>query len=314
MRLTSVMLLLATLGACRAMDPRQPHDQGEAQIVALVVHSEPSGAQVRVNNGQKTWTTPCDIADYSISKGTVDVEISLGGYQTVLTKVKYDGYDPVHMNVRLQRNGGPAPAAAVAAPAPAVAPLPAPQPEPEAKIVTKLPESAPAPAATVTPAAGGSVLRIRSANARLRIQAKAVVTDASRPGEYFLPNVPPDKVVVEFLDPATGAVMSSVEFEAGVAAPAAARPPDPVEPRPAPADRVGEVKVVSKTYGVYVKLDPGLDVQPGEEIVIWRDGREVARTKILKVAKADAGYPDGAAQVQKEGSIQKGDEVRRSKP
>jgi hypothetical protein len=77
---------------------------------------------------------------------------------------------------------------------------------------------------------------------------------------------------------------------------------------------VGEVMVVSKTYGVYVKLDPGLDVQPGEEILIFRDGREVARTKILKIAKADAGYPDGAAQVQKEGSIQKGDEVRRSKP
>jgi hypothetical protein len=107
-------------------------------------------------------------------------------------------------------------------------------------------------------------------------------------------------------------VLQTVEFEAGVAAPAAVvRPGEPLAPA---ADRVGEVKVVSKTYGVYVKLDPGLDVQPGEEIIIYREGREVARTKILKIAKADSGYPDGAAQVQKEGSIQKGDEVRRSKP
>lgn len=309
MRIATVMLLLASLGACRGMDPRQPRDAGEAQVVALVVNSEPSGALVRVNGGSKSWTTPCDVADLSITKGPVDVDLSLPGYQSVHTKVKYDGYDPVHLNVRLLRTGAAAPAV-VAAPVPAV----------ESPIVTQLQEPAPAavpaPAATVTPAAGGTMLRVNTANARLRIQAKSVVTDASKPGEYFLPGVPPDKVLVEFLDPLTGAVMHTVEFEPGVAAPAAAaRPaPDPLAPVVLPADRLGEVKVVSKTYGVYVKLDPGLDVQPGEEIVIWRDGREVARTKILKIAKADPGYPDGAAQVQKEGSIQKGDEVRRSKP
>ena len=77
---------------------------------------------------------------------------------------------------------------------------------------------------------------------------------------------------------------------------------------------MGEIKVVSKTYGVFVKLDPGLSLEPGEEILIFRDGREVARTKILKITKADEKYPDGAAQVQKEGAIQKGDEVRRTKP
>lgn len=315
MRLMTVVLLLATLGACRGMDPRQPRDSGEAQVVALVVHSEPSGARVRINNGQKTWTTPCDIADYSITKGTLDVEVSLPGYQTVTTKVKYDGFDPAQMNVRLLRTGAATPAVAAPPPPPPLpAPLPAPQAEP--KVVTK-PEPAPAPGATVTPAPGGSILRVSSANARLSIKAKSVVTDASKPGEYFLPNVPPDKVLVEFLDPATGLVMHTVEFEAGVPAPvpAAVRPaPDPLAPVVIPPDRVGEVKVVSKTYGVYVKLDPGLDVQPGEEIVVYRDGREVARTKILRIAKADAGYPDGAAQVQKEGSIQKGDEVRRSKP
>ena len=73
------------------------------------------------------------------------------------------------------------------------------------------------------------------------------------------------------------------------------------------------MKVVSKTYGVFVKLDPGLALQPGEEILIYRDGREVARSRILRVTGGDAAYPDGAAQVQKDDSIHKGDEVRRPK-
>ena len=42
--------------------------------------------------------------------------------------------------------------------------------------------------------------------------------------------------------------------------------------------------------------------------------REIARTRILKVTKSDAIYPDGAVQVPKDGPIQKGDEVRRTKP
>lgn len=297
---TVMVLILAAAGGCRGMDPRQQRGDGDAQIVALVVRSEPPGAQVRVNKIAKTWTTPCDIADFSLTKGAFDVEVSLAGYQTVVTKVRYDGYDPVQMNVRLLRGAG----AAAAAPPPA-----------EPKIVTTLAEPAAVeavPQITAVPSGSGTVLRVSSTNAKLRIQAKAVVTDAAKPGEYFLPNVPPDKVLVEFLDPRTDMVLQTVEFEAGVAAPAAVvRPAEPLAPA---ADRVGEVKVVSKTYGVYVKLDPGLDVQPGEEIIIYREGREVARTKILKIAKADSGYPDGAAQVQKEGSIQKGDEVRRSKP
>jgi hypothetical protein len=68
-------------------------------------------------------------------------------------------------------------------------------------------------------------------------------------------------------------------------------------------------------YGVFVKLDSGLDLATGEEIVILREGREVVRTKILKVCAGDSTYPDGAIQLLKEGdSIKKGDEVRRAKP
>src|SRR6185436_13171195 len=127
---------------------------------------------------------------------------------------------------------------------------------------------------------------------------------------FFLPNVPPDKVVVEFLDPKTDAPLQSIEFATSKAA---ERPAPPPTPAPAPAvketpasgaDRVGQVQVVSKTYGVFVKLDPGLSVEPGEEILIFRDGKEIARTKILKITKGDAVYPDGAAQVQKDGPIQ----------
>ncbi len=264
------------------------------------MRSEPPGAGVKVNKLTKTWTTPCDIADFSLGKGVIDLEITMPGYQAVTTKVKYDGYDPAILHVKLLRIGAAEPAAepaVVAAPPPPRAAAP---PAPEA----------PAPL-TVEPAAGGTRLRVNSGLSKVRIQAKAVVADPEKPGEYFLPHVPPDKVLVEFLDPKTDAVLQSVEFAPPATAPAAVKAP---EPPAVEADRVGEIKLVSKTYGVFVKLDPGLALQPGEEILVFRDGREVARTKILKITKADPAYPDGAAQVQKEGSIQKGDEVRRQKP
>ena len=304
-----VLLLAAGLGACRGTDPRHSREGGEPQIVALVVHSDPPGARVRVNKLEKSWTTPCDIADFSLSKGVMDVEVSLPGYQTVTTKARYDGYDPATLNVRLNP-AAPAPAAVEAAPAP-LPPLPPPPAAPAAREPSPAPAS-PAPAKLEsTPA--GSRLRIASGGWRIRIQAKSVVADPEKPGEYFLPNVPPDKVLVEFLDPRTDVVVQSVEFtppsDAG-----SGKLPEPKEAVPSEAARVGEVKLASRTYGVFVKLDPGLAVQPGEEILIYRDGREVARSRILKITPGDAAYPDGAAQLQKDGAIQKGDEVRRPKP
>jgi hypothetical protein len=271
------------------MDPRQPREAGEAQIVALVVRSEPAEAIVTVNKLAKTWKTPCEIADWSLSKGPIEVEISLAGFETQRTRAQYDGNDPVILQVRLRPLGAVAP-------------------------VAKAPEPAPLKGA-VTPS--GTWLKTTTQGARLRIEAKTVVTDPSRPGELFLPNVPPEKVRVEFLDPRTDAVLHTVEFSPGPGPSTGGRAPEPGDPPPAlatEADRVGEVKVVSKTYGVFVKLDAGLALQPGEEILVYRDGREIARTKILKVTKADASYPDGAVQVSKDGSIQKGDEVRRPKP
>src|SRR5579859_2282104 len=310
MRIAAFVLALASaLGACRNRDAHPSREAGEPQIVALVVRSEPPGARVRVNKLEKTWTTPCDIADFSIGRGVVEVELTMPGYQAATLKAKYDGFDPVILHVKLIEVGGAQAAPAAAPPAPArplaAAPLdppPAPARPPEEKPVVL--ESGP----------GGTRLRVNSGSSKVRIQARAVVTDPDKPGEYVLPHVPPDKVVVEFLDPKTDAVLQSVEFAPAAAAPAATKPPEPREAPTAEADRVGEIKLVSKTYGVYVKLDPGLALQPGEEILIFRDGREVARSKILKITKADPAYPDGAAQVQKDGSIQKGDEVRRQKP
>jgi len=298
-----VLTMAAALGACRNMDPRQPRDIGESQLVAVVVRSEPAGAAVKVNKLTKTWTTPCDISDFSLGKGVIDVEVTMPGYQTVTTKVKYDGYDPAVLHVRLLRIGAAEPAAE-----PAVVAAP-----PPPRVAAPPPPAAPAPT-TLEPAPGGTRLRVNSGASKVRIQAKAVVADPEKPGEYFLPNVPPDKVLVEFLDPRTDAVLQSVEIAPPAGAPAAVKPPEPKDAPTPEADRVGEIKLVSKTYGVFVKLDPGLALQPGEEILVFRDGREVARTKILRITKADPAYPDGAAQVQKDGSIQKGDEVRRQKP
>lgn len=79
------------------------------------------------------------------------------------------------------------------------------------------------------------------------------------------------------------------------------------------AGRLGEVRLVHRLYGVFVKLDPGFTAAPGEEIVIVRDGREVGRSKIVRVTAADETYPAGALQVEREAAeVKKGDEVRRA--
>ena len=82
----------------------------------------------------------------------------------------------------------------------------------------------------------------------------------------------------------------------------------------APGERLGQIQLASRVYGIFVKLDPGFAARPGEEVVIVREGREVARTKIVRVLSGDPRYPAGAAQtVTDPGEIRKGDEVRRVK-
>lgn len=307
MRMAIVAVLLAaSLVACRRDEYLRDRENPDAQIVAISVQTEPRGATVRVNRLERSWITPCDIADFGIRRGAQDLEVTLDGFETITTRVYYDGQHPAAIQLKMR------PRAAVVVPAAEAVPPVKPAPVAVAK---PLEEPKPAPV-KLEAVAGGTRMKIASPGAKVRIQAKTVVSEPERPGEYFLPDVPPDKVLVEFLDAKTDAVIASVEF-APSASPAAKGPaltPAPKDPVPPDADRVGEVKLVSKTYGVFVKLDPGLSLQPGEEILIVRDGREIARTKILRVTKGDDRYPDGAAQVQKEGSIQKGDEVRRTKP
>lgn len=306
MRMAMTAILLgANLAACRFTDQR-PDRSGDAPIVAVSVRTYPPGATVRVNGQERTWVTPCDVVDASLKRGTIDVEVSLDGYETVKAPVFFDGAEPAWLKLQL----APRPVRAKPAEAPKPLPLPA---EPPAARVVEVPPPAPAPV-RIEQASGGVWLKIISPNAKTVIKAKTLVTEADRPGEYFLPDVAGQKVTIEFLDPRTDLILQSVEFTPGAApAAAAGRPAAPKEPV-VEADRVGEIKVVSKTYGVFVKLEPGLMLEPGEEILIYRGGKEVARTRILKITKADENYPDGAAQVQKDGAIQKGDEVRRTKP
>jgi hypothetical protein len=308
------VLVAASLVACRREEYLREREEREAQIVAIHVRTDPRGAAVRVNQLERTWTTPCDVADFSLQRGYHEVEVSHEGYETVATRVYYDGQKPAQLLMKLRPRRGDAPVAAAPAPA-----KPAEEPRPAAA-EPALPPEPPKPAPLkIESVAGGTRLKVTSPAAKIRIQAKTVVSEPDKPGEYLLPDVPPEKVVVELIDPKTDAVIGSVEF--APTAPAAKAPvpvpaavPAPKDPVIAEADRVGEVKLVHKTFGVFVKLDPGLSVQPGEEIMIFRDGKEIARTKILKITKGDEKYPDGAAEVKREGSIQKGDEVRRTKP
>jgi hypothetical protein len=75
-------------------------------VVALVVHSEPPGAEVRISRLRRTWTTPCEIADASIRRGYLDVTIALDGYETVMRRVGYDGGIPAQIDVRLTAHAG----------------------------------------------------------------------------------------------------------------------------------------------------------------------------------------------------------------
>ena len=313
------VLLAASLVACRRDEYLKEREDREAQVVALTVRTDPRGATVRVNRLERVWTTPCDIADYGIQRGTQDVEVSLEGYETVATRVYYDGQKPASLLMKLRPKAVAAPIPAFMKPAEEAKPVRGVPPEPAA---AKPPVEPPKPAPVkIESVAGGTRLKVTSPAAKVRIQAKTVVSEPDRPGEFFLPDVPPDKVVVELLDAKTDALIASVEFaptapaaKVPVPLPAPVPAPAPKDPVTAEADRVGVVRLAHKTFGVFVKLDPGLSLNPGEEILIYREGKEIARTKILRITGGDDTDPDGAAELKKEGSIQKGDEVRRTKP
>jgi hypothetical protein len=219
-RLTSLIpvLLAAALGACRSHEPKTSSN-GEAQMVSIVVRSEPPGARVRVNRLIKTWITPCDIADFAITKGMIDLEISLEGYDSVTPRVFYDGEHPVKVEAMLVSNRPPAPPPEPPKPA---TPAPAAAPETQAGIQIR-----------VEPVQGGSRVTVAPARSRVRVTSSTILTDGDRGGVYFLANVPPEKAVVEVLDPVTDAVLQVLTIP-GIAAPAAVAPAAPA-PQFAPA-------------------------------------------------------------------------------
>jgi hypothetical protein len=134
----------------------------------------------------------------------------------------------------------------------------------------------------------GSRVAVRSAGGPVKVVAggKVVAEIASKEGE-----------VIELQSPARLTV----------------EPSGPVAP-PLADGRVGMVQLVHHRYGVFIRLEPGVQLIAGESIAIYRDGAEVTRAEILLVCGSDEKYPDGAVQVSPGAEVKKGDEVRRVKP
>jgi hypothetical protein len=216
--LVFVILATAGLGACSHRQTHSTTGRGEAQMVSLVVRSDPPGARVRVGQLIKTWITPCDIADFSIAKGMLDLEITLEGYDPVSPHVYYDGEHPVRIDAKLVSHRPP-PVAEPAVQAKPAVPIAAPA------------ESASGTSIRIEPVRGGTRVTVVSPGARVRLTVGTVMTDGDRGGVYFLANVPPEPASVELLDPVTDAVLQTLMLPGT----AAARTPAAVAPTPAPA-------------------------------------------------------------------------------
>lgn len=393
------------------------------QVVALVVRTTPSGAQVRVNRIERSWTSPCDVADPALRRGWLDVTVALEGYEPMTRRLAWDGEAPARLElalvlrtgtivvqnappgasvlllrappglkdvatfIRLYSENGesqrsaleglpdedallvlprirelmasPAEAVALAAKkkdvagaAPAAAAVihrvtadqggsarlayvPANQtvhllvtragspdfvkadlkPDSRAPLLVALPPAPRPPEIVKPPSEPGpgtplAKLTVKAAGDRVRVTAggKVVADVPTHPEESVKLTVPREKVLVEFLDSKTGQVTGSVEL-VPEADPASGAPPggDP--------DRIGRIQLVHRSYGIFVKLESGLDLGIGDLIAVYRDGQEVARAKVLRVCAGDSTYPAGAAMLSKEAAAaRKGDEARRVKP
>jgi len=88
---------------------------------------------------------------------------------------------------------------------------------------------------------------------------------------------------------------------------------DPAVPAPGQGGKVGVLNLINK-YGIYVKLDPGVQLTKGDVLEVFRAGAIVGEIVVDKTHAPDKTYPDGSAECQKgPGAIQKGDEVRKKK-
>ena len=159
------------------------------------------------------------------------------------------------------------------------------------------------------PAATLAKLTVKAAGDRVRVTAgeKVVADVPTKAGESVKLTVPREKVLVEFMDAKSGAVTGSVEL-----VPEAEAPPAPAA---GDADRLGKIQLVHPKFGIFVRLEPGQELAIGDFVLVLRDGREVARARVLRVCAGDSNYPAGAAMLSPEAAVaRKGDDARRAKP
>ncbi|HXX94335.1 MAG TPA: PEGA domain-containing protein [Planctomycetota bacterium] len=97
-RLLAALLAMGLVPACSTTEARL---RETPQVVALVVRTNPAGAQVRVNRIDRAWTTPCDVADPSLRRGPLDVTVSLPGYESVTRRLAWDGEVPARLELGL---------------------------------------------------------------------------------------------------------------------------------------------------------------------------------------------------------------------
>ena len=240
----------------------------------ISLETEPTGATVTVKGLKGVWTTPCRIPVAALKGRPAEIMIAKEGFETILRRQTAD-------------------------------------PEGIVKIAFKLTPRAKAQVEKEPPQVAEAIpprplrLRITGTEGAVRVVAdgKIVAEGPVKPGEPMELAVPPGKIRVEHLNAPGGTATRAVEILPE--APAALK---------RPGERIGHVQLVHRVYGVFLKLDPGPVLVPGEEVALFRGGREIARTRVLQVVGGDETYPDGAAQLARSGmSIHKGDEARRLK-
>src|SRR6185369_10912636 len=99
--MTTLALMVFLLGCERRAQYLRDRETVDAQVVAICVRTDPPGAMVKVDRLERAWTTPCDIADYSIGRGKHEVVVSLDGYEPAHSRVSYDGHDPAWVQLKL---------------------------------------------------------------------------------------------------------------------------------------------------------------------------------------------------------------------
>jgi serine/threonine protein kinase len=89
--------------------------------------------------------------------------------------------------------------------------------------------------------------------------------------------------------------------------------PDPAPtPAPAAAGKVGTLKVTK--FGIFLKLDPDMQVARGDILEVFREGASVGEIQVVSLHGPDGTYPNGSAGCKKgTGTPAQGDEVRRKK-